>query len=83
MFMGPVSFIVLSAAAVRARIAPLWVPFGAAAFLVVDMLPIPEAEIVQMVIGVVTFGVLARRILAGRTADETASAPTAAVPVTP
>ncbi len=83
MFLAPITFVVLAAAAVRAGIAALWVPFGAAAFLVVDMLPIPEAEIVQAVIGVATFGVLARGILVGKGAGRSALSPSPAVPVAP
>jgi hypothetical protein len=64
MFLGPVSFVVLAAAAVRAGIAPRWVPFGAFAFFVADMLPLPGAEVVQQVIGIATFAVLARATLA-------------------
>ncbi|HVN12090.1 MAG TPA: hypothetical protein VMT69_08345 [Kineosporiaceae bacterium] len=63
MFLGPVALVVLSASAVRAGLAPVWIPFGAVVFLVVDMLPIPDAEVVQMAIGIVTFGVLARGLL--------------------
>jgi hypothetical protein len=73
MFLAPISLIVLSAAAVRAGLAAVWVPFGAAAFFVADMLPIPEAEILQAVIGMVTFGVLARGLLR---ASAAASGPT-------
>jgi hypothetical protein len=63
MFATPLAFIVLAAAAVRAGIAPRWLPVGAFVFLVSDMLPIPGGEIVQQVVGIATFVVFARAVL--------------------
>lgn len=63
MFLGPVAFVVLSAAAVRGRLAARWVPAGAFVFFVADMLPFPGAEIVQQLIGIATFTALARAAL--------------------
>ncbi|MGZ4336883.1 MAG: hypothetical protein ACXVRA_06175 [Gaiellaceae bacterium] len=63
MFFGPVAFVLLAAAATRAQIAPRWLPAGAFVFFVADMLPIPGAEIIQQVIGIATFTMLARSVL--------------------
>lgn len=62
MFLGPIAFVVLAAAAARARIAPRWVPVGAFLFFVADLLPIPGAEVMQQLIGIATFVVLARAV---------------------
>lgn len=62
MFLGPIAFVVLAAAAARARIAPRWVPVGAFLFFVADLLPLPGAEVVQQLIGIATFVVLARAV---------------------
>jgi hypothetical protein len=62
MLLAPIAFIVLAGAAVRARIVPRWVLVGVIGFAVVDMLPIPEAEVVQGVVGVATLAVLARAV---------------------
>lgn len=62
MFLGPIAFVVLAAAAARAGIAPRWVPAGAFLFFLADMLPVPGAEIAQQLIGIATFAVLARAV---------------------
>jgi hypothetical protein len=80
MFLGAIAFVVLGAAAARAGIAPRWVPVGALLFLAADMLPIPGAEVVQQVVGIVTFTVLARVVVAA-SADATPERPRSAVPV--
>jgi hypothetical protein len=66
MFCAPVAWIVLAAAAARARIASRLVPVGAFVFFVVDMLPIPAAEELQGVVGLATFGTLAWNLLDAR-----------------
>jgi hypothetical protein len=63
MVAGPIAFIVLAGAIARAGIAPRWVVAGAVAFFVADMLPIPGAEMLQMLIGLTTFGVITHRLL--------------------
>lgn len=63
MFFGPIAFVLLATAAARAQIAPRWLPAGAFVFFVADMLPIRGAEIIQQVIGIATFTVLARAVL--------------------
>jgi hypothetical protein len=73
MVLGPIAFIVLSSAIARAGVAPRWVIGGAIVFFVSDMLPIPAAEIVQMLLGLVTFGTIAGRLL--RQTGATASTP--------
>jgi hypothetical protein len=72
MLLAPIAFIVLAGAAVRARIVPRWVLIGVIAFAVVDMLPIPGAEIVQGLVGIASFAVLARAVasVASGTAPE-------------
>lgn len=62
MFLAPISLIVLAGAAARGGLAPRWVPVGAVVFFVVDMLPIPGAEIVQSLVGIATFAVVARGV---------------------
>lgn len=81
MFLGPIAFVVLAGAAARAGIAPRWVPVGAFVFFVADMLPIPGAEVVQQLIGIATFAVLARAVVAiapDRTPEPTRAALTPA-----
>ena len=63
MLCGPLTYIALTGAAARARIASPWLVAGAVLFFVSDMLPIPGAEVVQMLAGLVTLGVLARAVL--------------------
>ena len=68
MFAAPFSLIVSTAALARAQVVPLWTAAGAFLFFVSDMLPIPGAEIVQALLGLVTFGTVAALGLRG--ADE-------------
>ena len=60
MFFGPIALVVLAGAVARAGIVSRWVPVATFVFFVADMLPIPGAEVVQQVIGITTFVVLAR-----------------------
>jgi hypothetical protein len=62
-FAGPIALVLLAAAAVRAGIVPRWTIAGALVFFVSDMLPIPAAEEIQMLVGLVTFGYVAARLL--------------------
>jgi hypothetical protein len=71
MLAGPIAFIVLTAAAARARLVSSWLVAATIAFVVSDMLPIPEGELVQGVIGIAAFTVLARTVLRAGTADRT------------
>lgn len=64
MVAAPVTYILLAAAAARARLAPPWLVLGAVLFFVSDLLPIPGAEVVQMLAGVITLVLLARAVLA-------------------
>lgn len=68
MFAGPISLVVCAAAAVRAGILPRWTIAGAVVFFVADMLPIPAAEEIQMIVGMATFGFAATRLLRPRVA---------------
>jgi hypothetical protein len=63
MFAGPLALIAITAAAARARLVPSWLVAGAVLFFISDSLPIPAAEEVQGVIGIVTFGWIATRLL--------------------
>ncbi len=63
MFGGPIALITVAGAAVRSGIVPRWALAGAFLFVVSDMLPVPGAELLQALLGVFTFGVLAHRIL--------------------
>jgi hypothetical protein len=76
MFGGPIAVILLAGAAVRAGLVPRWTIAGAFVFFVSDMLPIPGAEIVQMVVGLATLGTIAVRLL--RLRPEQAEAPASA-----
>jgi hypothetical protein len=61
-FALPIAFVLLAVAGVRNGLAPRPVLAGAVVFLVIDMAPLPGAELIQLVLGLVTFGWLARRI---------------------
>ena len=63
MFAAPIALIVLAAAAARAQVVPPWVVVAAFGFFVSDMLPIPAGEAIQGLIGIVTFGAIAREIM--------------------
>jgi len=63
MIAGPLAWVVLGAAAARAGLVPRWVVAGAFLFMIGDSLPIPAAEAVQGLIGLVVFGTVAARIL--------------------
>lgn len=66
MFAGPLALVLLVGAAVRAGLVPRWTIAGAVVFLVSDMLPIPAAEEIQMLVGLATFGAIALRLLGPR-----------------
>jgi hypothetical protein len=63
MLAGPIAFIVLAVAAARAQLVSRWLVAATFAFVVSDMLPIPEGELVQGIIGIAAFTVLARAVL--------------------
>lgn len=63
MMAAPLAWIVLSGAAARARLVSRWVVIGAVAFMISDMLPIPAAEEIQALVGMLTFGTIAVRML--------------------
>jgi hypothetical protein len=63
MFAGPLALIALTAAAVRAGLVPRWTIAGAVLFFISDSLPIPAAEEIQGVIGLVTFAAVTLRLL--------------------
>lgn len=64
MLAGPLMFIVLTAAAALAGLSSRMAIASAVLFFISDSLPIPAAEEVQGVIGLVTFGYVARCVLA-------------------
>jgi hypothetical protein len=65
MFCAPLALIVLAFAAARAGLVGRWVPALAILFFVSDMLPIPAAEEIQGILGIVTFGAIAYALLGG------------------
>jgi hypothetical protein len=67
MFAGPFALIGVAIAAARAGLVSRWVIAAAVFFFVADMLPIPAAEELQGLIGIVTFAVVAAG-MTGRTA---------------
>jgi hypothetical protein len=64
MLAGPVALILLTGAVVRDGRAARWTGAGAVVFSLVDSLPIPLAEEIQGVVGIVTFAVVALRLRA-------------------
>jgi hypothetical protein len=63
MFAAPIALLLLAAAATRAQLVSRWVVVAAFAFFVSDMLPIPAGEVIQGLIGIITFGTIARQIM--------------------
>ncbi len=63
MIAGPLAWILLSGAAARAGLVSRWIVLGAVAFAFSDSLPIPAAEEIQGLIGIVTFGAIGLRLL--------------------
>lgn len=63
MFAGPLALIALVGAAVRAGYVPRWTIAGAVLFALADSLPIPAAEEIQGVVGIVTFAAVALKLL--------------------
>ena len=80
MVAGPLAWILLAGAAARAGLVPRWVVGGAIAFAIADSLPIPAAEEIQSLIGVVAFGTIALRLL--RLDDEQWESPAETTPTT-
>jgi hypothetical protein len=78
MIAAPLAWIVLSGAVVRAGLAPRWVVLGAVVFMISDSLPIPAAEEIQSLVGIVTFGTIAYRML--RLDDAQWEAPASSAP---
>lgn len=68
MFGGPFALIALTLAAARAGIVPRLLVVAAVLFFISDSLPIPAAEEIQGLIGLATFGYLARQLLSTRAA---------------
>jgi len=61
-FTLPVALTVLAVANVRAGLVPRWVIPVAVLFVLADFVPVPGAEIVQLVLGLAAFGRIAYRI---------------------
>ncbi len=80
LFAGPISLVLLCAAVVRAGLVP-WACFvGALVFAFVDMVPgLPDAELIQMLVGLATFGWIGVQMV--RVAPAPAAGPTAAEPL--
>ena len=62
-FAFPFALVLLAGAVVRAGLAPRWVLPAAIVFLVVDLTPLPKAELVEILVGLAAFGRIAWRIL--------------------
>ena len=80
-FALPIAFVLLAAACVRNGLAPRRVLAGAVVFLVLDSAPVPGAELLQLALGLATFGWLARRISALTDRQWTGADPSTAEPV--
>jgi predicted membrane channel-forming protein YqfA (hemolysin III family) len=64
LFFGvPIALVLLAIAAHRAHLVPTWVPALAGLFFIADFTPIPEAEIIQLLLGLAAFGTIAFRAL--------------------
>lgn len=63
-FALPVALTLLAVAAVRGGYAPRWVIPAAVLFFLADFVPLPGAEIIQMVLGLAAFGRIAHTIFA-------------------
>ena len=68
-FLVPVALVLLAVAARRARLVPSWVPGVAGLFFIADFTPLPEAEIIQLLLGLAAFGTIALRASRGRAWD--------------
>lgn len=67
LFFGvPVALVLLAVAVYRAGLAPRWVPALAVVFFVIDFLPVPGAEAIQLVLGLIVFGSISARALRAR-----------------
>lgn len=64
-FFVPVALVLLAVAVHRAGLVPGWVPALAGVFFVLEFLPLPGAEVAQLVLGLVAFGTIAARGLRG------------------
>jgi hypothetical protein len=82
MLAGPVALILLTGAAVRAGHAARWTIAGAVIFFVSDSLPIPAAEELQGVVGLVTFGAVAWRLLSSAPGERQSERAPAGAPAT-
>jgi hypothetical protein len=64
LFFGvPIALVLLAIAAHRAHLVPTWVPAVAGLFFIADFTPIPESEIIQLLLGLTAFGAIALRAL--------------------
>lgn len=72
LFAAPISLVLLCAAVARARLVP-WTCFaGAVVFALIDLVPgVPHAEVIQMLVGLVTFGWVAVQMIRWAPARQT------------
>ncbi len=64
----PIAWILLAGAAARARFVSRWLVLGAVIYALVDNFPLPFAEQIQGLVGILTFGAIAAAML--RLSDE-------------
>lgn len=79
---GPLALILLTSAAVRAGYAARWTIAGALLFAISDSLPIPGAEEIQGLLGLVTFGAVAWQLRSSAPRDRHPERRPAASPAT-
>lgn len=63
MLAGPVALTLLVAAAARARLVPSWTIAAAVVYFVSDSFTLPGGEVIQSLVGLATFGFVARALL--------------------
>lgn len=62
-FLMPLALVLLAVATHRAGIVPLWIPIAAGVFFFIDFTPIPEAELIQLALGLTVFATITLRAL--------------------
>ncbi len=80
LFAGPIALVLLCGAVVRAGLVPWGCFAGALVFALVDMVPgLPDAELIQMLVGLATFGWIGVQMV--RVAPAPVAGPAAAEPL--
>lgn len=58
-FLTPIALVLLAVAIHRAGLVSVWVPAAAGLFFVIDFVPIPGAEVIQLLLGLAVFAAIA------------------------